>query len=364
MWGAIAARTFADNSACAVRAIFGYPDGMADYRVGIVGCTGMGKYHAQAYRTLDRCEVVAVCDRKIDRAASLAAELGDDGPAIAVRDDYRRMLDTDKPDLISVCTSDDQHADVVVDAAEAGVRGICCEKPIATTLADADRMIAAVTEAGVAMNIEHTRRYWPAFQEARQMLADGAIGPPSRIIATLSGPRAMLFRNGTHTIDMMRFLVGGEPRWVLAHLQDGFEGYDRYLGDGGHDEGTEPDLVGYVVFDHGVRGIYNGVKAGPLGSSWEVFGPRGRLVLTDYAMAVYRDRFKLEHDRTLGRPDTGDACRTAATELIGMIEHGGPCISTPADARTTLQIILAFLQSQKQGCTPVPIDRGTSSPQT
>jgi predicted dehydrogenase len=296
-----------------------------------------------------------VCDRQVDRAEALAVELTSQGAPPATCSDHRRMLETYKLDVVSVCTSDHQHVDVVVDAAQAGVRGICCEKPIATTLEDADRMISAVSAAGVAMNIEHSRRYWPGFRKARQMLADGVIGPPARIIATLSGPRAMLFRNGTHTIDMMCFLVGGMPRWVLAHLEDGFEHYDRYGGDGGHAESTEPDLVGYVVFDHGVRAIFNGVKNGPLGSSWEVFGPTGRLYVTDRRLAICREWFEPEDQVDQECFDTAYACQAATAELIDMIEHGTESVSPPGEARKTLQIMLAFLQSQARGCARVDI---------
>ena len=84
----------------------------------------------------------------------------------------------------------------MVDGAEVGVRGILCEKSIATSLADADRMIEACEEHEVVMSIDHTRRWWPHYNAAAAKVWDGSLGVVRRIVATAGGPGPCSFAMG------------------------------------------------------------------------------------------------------------------------------------------------------------------------
>ena len=96
--------------------------------------------HVGAYAAVPSTEVVAVCDLAPARLEEFRRSWSARFPQARCYTDYREMLARERVDLLSVVTSDDRHAQIVVDAVEAGVRGILCEKPIATTLADADRI--------------------------------------------------------------------------------------------------------------------------------------------------------------------------------------------------------------------------------
>jgi predicted dehydrogenase len=141
---------------------------MDTFRVGIVGLTGiaaatasagpsgvfasqMPHSHAAGYAATPRTQVVAVCDLVPDLCQAFRTCWASVWGEIAVYADHREMLERERLDILSVVTSDDRHADIVVDAVHGGVRGIFCEKPIATSLADADCMIAAVERARVPM---------------------------------------------------------------------------------------------------------------------------------------------------------------------------------------------------------------------
>ena len=104
------------------------------------------------------------------------------------------------------------------------MRGIFCEKPIATTLEDADAIVSAVRAAGVAMNVNYTRRWFPEFVEARRIIRSGEIGRLSQIVIEMGGPRSMLFRNHTHSLDLVNFLADSEPVWVWADFEPGLRG--------------------------------------------------------------------------------------------------------------------------------------------
>src|SRR5262249_9220922 len=164
------------------------------------------------------------------------------------------------------------------DAAEAGVQGIYCEKPIATTLADADRMIAACRANGVVLSVDHTRRWRPIWHQVRNLIRSGDLGPLRRIVATLSGRRAMLFRNGTHLLDMVTFFAAAAPAWLVAELDDEHAAYGQvYAGDGGRDPARDPGASAYIHFQNGVRAFVNATKDGFAGWEFLLYCERGRI---------------------------------------------------------------------------------------
>ena len=261
-------------------------------RAGVVGLTGIGANrpapgpgpgtgfemphsHVAAYRHVAGTEPVAVCDIVPEKLDDFHRTWSDVLPDVRGYTDYREMLDREQLDVISVATPDDRHAQIVIDAVDAGVRGIVCEKPIASTLADADRMIAAVEAAGVPMLVDHTRRWMFPWVQVAEVIASGEIGDVQRIVANQGGPRAMLFRNGTHMFDTILWYAGGTPTAVYAIAEAGFEDYPpRYASDGGHDPDTDPAMSVVVEFDNGVRAFWNMCKTMPQVFTLEVLGQR------------------------------------------------------------------------------------------
>src|SRR5207247_1879985 len=122
-------------------------------------------------------------------------------------------------------TPDNYHVGPVIDAANAKVKAILVEKPIATSVEDADRMIEAARKNGVRLSVDHTRSWWPSYQHARKLVRNGAIGGLTRIVVTMGGARSMLFRNGTHLVDTMEYFAESPPVWVIAAHDRGFEDY-------------------------------------------------------------------------------------------------------------------------------------------
>lgn len=352
---------------------FAMEESMAVYRAAIVGLTGiaaappepapdpvlgeaMPHSHAAAYAAIPETSVVAVCDLVPGLVERFQQDWGAAFPEAKGYLDYREMLAREQIDLLSVVTSDHRHAQMVVDAVEAGVKGIFCEKPIASTLADADRMIAACAGRNVPLLIDHTRRWYPDFLEARRLIRAGAIGPLKRVLATLGGPRAMLFRNGTHLVDAACFFAEAEPLWVMGELDDDRRDYGpRYAGDGGRDPATDPGASAYVHFANGVRALINASKGTPQNFELDLVGERGRIRLGTHVGEVWR---QLDDGRPavsrLAVPPTTRADMVAAIyELIGLVEKGGTGSSTGEDGRRVLSILLAILQSSAAGSQPI-----------
>jgi predicted dehydrogenase len=262
------------------------------------------------------------------------------------------MLDAEKIDILGVCTPDDKHADLVIAAAERGIPAIMCEKPLATTLADADRMIAAVEKAGTVMAVEHTRRWDPFYGRVKELIDAGKIGEVLTVTGTLHGERAMLFRNGTHILDLMRWYAGAPPVRVFGRLEPGYDGFTSYRGDGGRDPSSEPGATAYIEFANGVRGLYNGTK-GKIGhTEWDVLGTSGRIRINP-AVAEF-STLDGETGELVQRPFPASMVMTGALQgayedLIHCLRHGGKTRSDARDARDTVAIIEGILASNAKG---------------
>lgn len=346
---------------------------MATYRAAVVGLSGiaasprqaapdpalgvaMPHSHVAAYATVPSTEVVAVCDLLPEMLDRFEREWGGELPQVRPYTDYKTMLQDERIDLLSVATPDHRHAQIVVDAVEAGVRGIFCEKPIATTLADADRMIAACRRHNVPLLVDHTRRWYPEFAEARRRIREGAIGSLQRIVATLGGPRAMLFRNGTHLIDCVCYFAESEPAWVWGELDDPQRAHaPRYTGDGGRDPATDPGGSGYVHFTNGARGFINASKATMPNFELDLVGETGRIRIGTHVAEHWHalPGGGMAASRLHPPPTTRGDMVAAVEELIHLVEHGGRGTSTGEDARQVLSILLGILQSNARGSAPV-----------
>jgi predicted dehydrogenase len=352
---------------------------VTSYRVGVVGLTGIttapapsepsffgGVHphsHVACYANHPRTEVVAVCELVPALFDDFDRQWGSRWPNVARYTDYREMLTKERLDLLSVATPDHRHAEVVFAAVPAGVKGIYCEKPMATTLADADRMIALTEEHGVAMVINHTRRWYATYQYARDIIRAGHLGRVTHIHANCGGPRAMLFRNGTHLIDAVTFFAESEPVWVVGHLDAGHENYGpRYAGEGGRDPALDPGGSTLIRYENGViasvfcsKPIYNQTFLWEVivyceGGSVQITEPGGVEVMT---MAT--DGIGGRPRRQIEVPQYHWSDGTAAiVELIDTIEgRATDTQSSPREARKSLAILLAILQSQHQGNVPV-----------
>jgi predicted dehydrogenase len=196
------------------------PVGFGVIGAGIVG----GAWHAHVYSRLPRAKLVAVCDLDEQRAAGVARAAG----AEAVYTDYRQLLE--RPDIaaVSIATPDFAHREIAVAAAAAG-KHILVEKPLATTVADAEAIVAAARQGGVKLMVDFHNRVNPPFVEARRSLRSGEIGRPAYIYARLSnttfvptrmlpwaGRSSALWFLASHTVDLAHWLLEDEPRRVYA----------------------------------------------------------------------------------------------------------------------------------------------------
>jgi len=111
----------------------------------------------------------------VSRDAAKAKEFAERFGAASAYDDYQALLADPAVDVVYLATPNAMHADQVVAAAQAG-KHVLCDKPLATSVADAERAVAACADAGVRLGITFQTRRHEGMDHIRQVLADGEIG--------------------------------------------------------------------------------------------------------------------------------------------------------------------------------------------
>ena len=330
-------------------------------RAGVIGC-GVGSAHAYAYAHATEFELVSVCDLSPEVLETFWERSRLERGSVKQYRDYREMLEKEALDVVSVATPDDHHTEPVCDASNVGVRAVFCEKPICISLKDADRMIETVERNGTKMSVDHTRSFVPVVQEVRRQIRDGAIGGLTRMVQHMGGRRSMLFRNGTHAVDLVCFFADADPVWVIAAHEQGFENYGpEYKGEGGKDPRLDPGSTVIIEFANGVRGILNSAKMTPQFSEIDLQGPGGRYLISD-AAGVRAWKTDEPEGRLTESPAPqaescpaflGDTLIPAVQELAQMVWNDAPSSSPPQRARNTLEILTGALVSQSQGSAKV-----------
>jgi predicted dehydrogenase len=171
----------------------------------IVGAGRMGLAHLQAARNLG-LTAAAICDvAEANRAKAAAA--ADGVPSDRLFDDASRMF-AQHPgaDLVIIATTADSHRRLVEDAARSGARHILCEKPMATSVADCDAMIAACEASGSQLAINHQMRFMAQYTVVRDELATGRFGPLASM--TVTAGCFGLAMNGSHYCEAFAWLAG------------------------------------------------------------------------------------------------------------------------------------------------------------
>ncbi len=311
--------------------------------------------HVKGLVGMDSAELVACCDLNQDVLSAFGEHWSDTWKGIAPYTDYHTMLTEQNLDVVTIATPDNRHADVVVDAANAGIKAIFCEKPLCTSMEDAYRMRDAVQSNGVVFSVDHTRRWQPLWTHMKeQVIKGGQIGEVQYVVGTLSGGRAALFRNGTHLIDALCYLADSDPAWVFAELEEGFEDYTEYRGNGGRDPTLEPSASGYIHFHSGVRGFYTGTSKQTAGPKWrfEIVGSEGRILVGKEARLLRSG----EDGETIVAPETEmSGIPAGVRELIHALDEGRQTKSPMPAAMNVMEVIFGFLESQRRGNSRVDL---------
>lgn len=198
-------------------------------RAAVIGVGAMGTHHARVYNELEEVELVAVADAERARAEAVARRF-----KVPFYEDYRRMLAQERPHLVSVAVPTSLHHAVSLEAIARGVH-VLVEKPIASTVDEAEEMIRAAREHGVKLAVGHIERFNPAVIELKKRLERGELGRVFLVHARRLGPfperiqdMGVVIDLAAHDLDVMFYLLGQEVervyaetmRWIHARHED------------------------------------------------------------------------------------------------------------------------------------------------
>jgi len=347
------------------------------YRVAVIGSTNRGNYgHGLdvVWKQLPETEIVAVADDHPEGLARAATRLG----ATHAYLDYRTMLEAIQPDLVSIAPRwVDQHCDMVVAAAQAGVKGIYLEKPLCRSMEEADAMELACTQANTKVAVAHQTRYSPILRSVYRLIHEGHLGDIMEIHARGKddhrGGVEDLWVLGTHVLDLMHHL-GGAPNWCSGSILESTRlvtNKDIRPGN----EGLGP-FAGNQV--HAIYGLENGIlgyfssrantAANPSRFGITIRGSEGLLTMgTGFLPAAHylASSDWQNHGRNLpwtpvssggmGQPESlengglQEGNRIACKDLIASIEDDRAPESSLREAMVATEMILAILESHSLG---------------
>lgn len=182
-------------------------------KTAIIGLGRMGQRHLQIAHALN-LHLVGVCDTQPQSLEAVGKDYGLAGELLF--QDAEKMLSNTRPACVIVATTAPTHCFYTCMAAEAGAKFVLCEKPMACSLRDCDRMIEACQSNGTRLSINHQMRFMEQYTEPKRLIESEAFGGLSsvNVVAGNFG----LAMNGSHYFEMFRYMSGEQPVEVTAWL--------------------------------------------------------------------------------------------------------------------------------------------------
>ncbi|MBL8116523.1 MAG: Gfo/Idh/MocA family oxidoreductase [Anaerolineae bacterium] len=206
-------------------------------KAAVIGVGSIGQNHARVYRDLDGVQLVGVADAFPATAAKIGNRLN-----VPFYSDIDKMLDEQKPDLVSISVPTSLHFDVGMKIIGRGLH-LLVEKPITSTVEQAEELCEAAKKKGVLLAVGHIERFNPAAMELRRRLREGMAGRIYKIHTQRLSPYPSRIQDAgvvidlaSHDIDLMRYLMGEEVLRVYGETlqsinsdrEDMFNGLMRF----------------------------------------------------------------------------------------------------------------------------------------
>lgn len=303
--------------------------------------------HAAAYRAHPRCELVAGFDRNLSQRRRFARRW----KGVRVYGDLQKLLTTEQPDIISICTPPESHARLIQQVLEYSPKAIFCEKPVATTLIEAQKVKRALGRTKTAFSLNISRRWDRMHQKIARDIEKGRWGSVQSVDAYYTGS---FLSTGTHLVDGLRMLVG-EIGWVQA-----VPPFSRSAGGGiqaalGFEKGGAAflhhlDRSHYLIYELDIYLSKGRVRLNDSGfesSCWGV-GPCSQF--SDFcALTPMKSPYGAGYQGVL---------KEAVNDLVSAASGGCLPLGTLEDGMRALEIQEALLKSSKEGGTRIWRRRG------
>jgi predicted dehydrogenase len=321
------------------------------YRVAIAGCHRMldrepaAHNWAAGFAAVPRAELIAVYDRDDTTRQTFVDCWG----AMPAFDDYAAMLVAIQPDIVCLATSQTRHADQIELAAAAGVRGILCEKPLATSMAEVDRIVAACERHRIVLAFGVTRRWYPSYRALAGMLREGLVGTIQ--VMTAFGLPSLL-NLGCHWFDRVLDFAGDpEVAWVSGTI-------DRLMNEPlTSPRHLDPPGSCQIGFANGVETF---VTASGPSLGFDIAGSAGRLIIMHDGATPLLWTMGAENPAPIALPLAVPAWPLVVEDLLDALDRDGETLAGIAVARRVTEIGLGVHHSHHLGgqrVRPSEIDR-------
>lgn len=321
------------------------------YRVAIIGLGRMGStiddempsgappYSiAAACRASDRLEIVAGADIDAEKRRDFQARWG----VAALHEDYLEMIQQEEPDMVAICTRGHLHAEMAAQTAATGVPMIFCEKAIACSGVENDRVLAAVRKHQNLFNTGVLRRFNRTFHQAKALIDQGEIGEPRTAVHYAA---TNLLHGHIHSLDTLSFLLG-DPKIVSVWG----ELFPRDLALAENRLEQDPNGIYQVVFANGVEGT--SIHAG--GWEFEIIGTGGSVRVLNNGGSVQLRKASGSRGRTFEEvsvPVLPDHSTTqfCLEDLVAAHEEGRPTLGHIEVTHHLTEACLAVAESHRLG---------------
>ncbi len=320
-------------------------------KVGILGMGGMGWHHARRYARLPNARIVAIADVVPERleakeAVSINLAGGEgvfDFSSVARYPEAGQLIADADVDIVDICLPTYLHAPYAIRALEAGLH-VLCEKPMALTVADCDRMIAAAKAADRRLMIAQCLRFWPEYLYLQKLIVEKPLGD---------------------LLSLNMFRIGGRPRWspdnwfldpkrsggalLDLHIHDVdyvnavFGMPDRLYATGRTTEEPESYDIIHACFNYD-SGPQIHMHAGwstaqiPFQAGFEAWFERGFVRYTNGALTVFDDLNEVKSHPAAIEP--GDGYLNEIAYFIGCVTTGAqPTRCMPESTRDSIALI-------------------------
>ncbi len=319
------------------------------YRIAVAGC------HRMLDKKAANHNFATAFDADVDTEIVAVFDLGDEtrqafvdcwGAQVAAYHSFSEMLRQERPDILCLATSQKMHAGQIQEAVAAGVRGILCDKPLATSLEEADGLLDACRRGGVPLAFGLDRRWLSSYRRLAELLRGGIVG---RLQSLIVYGIPNLINHGCHWYDAALYLAGDlESQWVSGFVED-LEGEPP-------DSRRRLDPTGRLMV-----GLADGVvlyftPGGSRRPSFDIIGDGGRLTVVEDGRQAWRWQDSGPPE-PLDIPQPADGFpsgRAMVRDLIDAIASGGRTACDVEEARRATEI--GFAAHLSHACSGARIE--------
>ncbi len=187
-------------------------------KAAVIGVGNIGKHHARIYGELSDVDLVGICDLD-EKVGNDIADMN----ATDYFDNYAKLIKEKTPDVVSICVPTSLHFKIALDCITQGIN-VLVEKPITSTIEEAEVLIAAAKKHNVTLMVGHIERFNPAVRKLKTMIEEGKLGKISSIVARRVGGFPPQIKDADvsidlaiHDIDIVNYLLNKLPESVVVN---------------------------------------------------------------------------------------------------------------------------------------------------